>query len=122
MTTSVLIAVDAMSGDHGPRACVPGAVAALRAHPGAELALVGDVAAIEAHLVGVDAPLRSRIRIVASTQVVQMHDPVREAIRRKKDSSLRRAIDLVASGEAQACVSAGKPGGTEPRAPLSALR
>ena len=99
-----------MSGDHGPRVCVPGAVAALRQHGSATLALVGDVGAIESHLGSVDPALRSRIRLVAASQVVQMDDHVRDAIRRKKDSSLRRAIDLVASGEAQACVSAGNTG------------
>ena len=99
-----------MSGDHGPRVCVPGAVAALREHASATLALVGDIAQIEHHLGGLESGLRDRIRLVAASQVVTMDEAVREAIRRKKDSSLRKAIDLVASGEAQACVSAGNTG------------
>lgn len=99
-----------MSGDHGPRVCVPGAVAALREHDSATVALVGDVASIEAHLAGVSPELLARIRVVAASQVVAMDEHVRDAIRRKKDSSLRRAIDLVERGEAQACVSAGNTG------------
>ncbi len=110
LTVPLLIAVDAMSGDHGPRVCVPGALAALKTHPHATIALVGDEAQIESHLIGVAADLRARIRLVAASQVVHMHDAVRDAIRHKKDSSLRKAIDLVASGEAQACVSAGNTG------------
>ena len=99
-----------MSGDHGPRVCVPGAVAALREHDSATVALVGDAPSIEAHLAGVSPELLARIRVVAASQVVAMDEHVRDAIRRKKDSSLRRAIDLVERGEAQACVSAGNTG------------
>src|SRR5262249_11963421 len=53
---------------------------------------------------------RSRVKIVAASQVVGMDEAPREAIRRKKDSSLRRALDLVADGEAAACVSSGNTG------------
>jgi len=98
-----------MSGDHGPRVCVPGALAALVADPRARLALVGEPKAIESAL-GAGGAVRDRIQIVPASQVVTMDDTPREAIRRKKDSSMRRAIDLVASGEAAACVSAGNTG------------
>jgi glycerol-3-phosphate acyltransferase PlsX len=106
----LLIAVDVMSGDHGPRVCVPAALAALSSDPRPTLALCGEPAHIEAALAGVAAALRARVRIVPASQVVAMDEPPREAIRRKKDSSMRRAIDLVAAGEAAACVSAGNTG------------
>ena len=109
MESSLLIAVDAMSGDHGPRVCVPGALAALAADSRARLALVGDPKAIKSAL-GAAGAAPDRIDIVPASQVVTMDDTPREAIRRKKDSSMRRAIDLVATGQAAACVSAGNTG------------
>ena len=99
-----------MSGDHGPRVCVPGAIAALEGHDDASLALYGEPQAIEPYLGRLSAARRQRITVVPTTQVVSMDDPVREAIRRKKDSSMRRAIDAVADGTAAACVSAGNTG------------
>ncbi len=99
-----------MSGDHGPGVCVPGALEVLREQPTLELILVGAAAALEPELVGLSAAERARVRIVAASQVVGMDEPPREAIRRKKDSSLRRAIDLVADGQAAACVSSGNTG------------
>jgi phosphate acyltransferase len=110
LQSRLTIAVDAMSGDHGPSVCVPGALAVLREEPALELALVGQPAALEAELAGLDAALRARLRIVAASQLVGMDEHPREAIRRKKDSSLRRALDLVAAGEAAACVSSGNTG------------
>jgi glycerol-3-phosphate acyltransferase PlsX len=107
---SLIIAVDAMSGDRGPDACVAGAVAVLAEEPTLQLLLVGDPAAIDAQLARSDSPHRDRISVVATTQVVAMDEAPREAIRRKKDSSMRRAIELVRSGEARACVSAGNTG------------
>jgi glycerol-3-phosphate acyltransferase PlsX len=110
LSSRVSIAVDAMSGDLGPRACVPGALAVLRSEPELELQLVGIPDRIEPLLVGLEPALRERVRVVAATQVVAMDEPPREAIRRKKDSSLRRSLDLVAAGDASACVSAGNTG------------
>ena len=99
-----------MSGDLGPGACVPGALAVLRSESGVELLLVGRPAEIEPQLASLAEPLRARVRVVAATQVVAMDELPREAIRRKKDSSLRRGLDLVAAGDAAACVSAGNTG------------
>jgi glycerol-3-phosphate acyltransferase PlsX len=99
-----------MSGDLGPRVCVPGALAALAAEPDLELVLVGRPEPIEAELKALPRVDRARVRIAAASQVVGMDEPPREAIRRKKDSSMRVALDLVASGEAGACVSAGNTG------------
>ena len=99
-----------MSGDVGPRVCVPGALAALDGAPDLDLVLVGRPELIEAELARVPGADRARLRILAASQVVAMDDKPREAIRRKKDSSMRVALDLVAGGTAQACVSAGNTG------------
>ena len=99
-----------MSGDVGPRVCVPGALAVLRSEPSLDLKLVGLPDQIGPLLAGLDPALRERIDIVAATQVVAMDESPRDALRRKKDSSMRRALDLVAAGDAGACVSAGNTG------------
>jgi glycerol-3-phosphate acyltransferase PlsX len=110
LASRLTIAVDAMSGDHGPSACVPGALTVLREEAALELILVGQPAALEPELAGLSEAERTRVRIVEATQIVGMDEPPREAIRRKKDSSLRRALDLVAAGDADACVSSGNTG------------
>jgi glycerol-3-phosphate acyltransferase PlsX len=104
------IALDAMGGDFGPPNLVGGAVLALREYPRiAKLFLVGDTAQIEAVLEKQNCHDR-RIEIVHSTQVVAMTDGAVESVRRKKDSSVSRAVDLVKKGEAAAIVSAGHTG------------
>jgi phosphate acyltransferase len=105
----VAIAVDCMGGDHGPSVTLPACKAFLAAHPQAQLILVGRADA----LVGcADWP---RVRVVAASEVVEMDDPIEVALRRKKDSSMRVAVNQVkadATGvsAAQACVSAGNTG------------
>jgi len=104
------IALDAMGGDFAPANTVAGAVMALREYPGiTRLYLTGDEQAVRAELrkLGCDDP---RIEIVHTTQVVEMSDAAVEAVRRKKDSSVSRAVDLVKSGQADAIVSAGHTG------------
>jgi glycerol-3-phosphate acyltransferase PlsX len=108
MTT--VIAVDAMGGDHGPPVTVPACLDFLDAHPGFELLLVGLAEPIEHELARFHAKGRAGIAIVAASEVVGMDEDVRSAIRTKKDSSMRVAIDLVKEGRAQACVSAGNTG------------
>ena len=104
------IALDAMGGDFGPLNLVGGAVMALRDYAHIEkLFLVGDTAQIEAELKKHKCNDR-RISIVHSTQVVDMSDRAWSAVRRKKDSSVSRAVDLVKYGEADAIVSAGHTG------------
>jgi glycerol-3-phosphate acyltransferase PlsX len=110
LNSRTVIAVDAMSGDHGPATCVPGSLAVLRSEPGCELVLVGREEAIAPHLQSLTGDERGRVRLVEASQVVAMDERPRDAIRRKKDSSLRRALDLVLAGEAAACVSAGNTG------------
>ena len=108
MTT--VIAVDAMGGDHGPPVTVPACLDFLAAHPGFELLLAGLAEPIERELARAHAKGRAGITIVPASEVVEMHEDVRTAIRTKKDSSMRVAIDLVKEGRAQACVSAGNTG------------
>ena len=99
-----------MGGDFGPPNLVGGAVLALRESPQIDkLFLVGDTAQIEAELKKNQCNDR-RVEIVHSTQVVAMTDGAVESVRRKKDSSVSRAVDLVKKGEAAAIVSAGHTG------------
>src|SRR3989304_5505584 len=102
-----VIAVDAMGGDHGPPATVPARLTFPAPNPEAALRLVGLKEPLEAELARTHAVARSRITVVPVTEVVGMDEDVRTAIRTKKNSSMRVAIDLVKEGRAQACVSAG---------------
>jgi glycerol-3-phosphate acyltransferase PlsX len=103
-----VIAVDAMGGDHGPSVTVPASLDFLDTHPQAELLLVGLADALEREVAR--HPRNARLTIVPATEVVGMDEDVRSAIRSKKHSSMRVAIDLVKEGRAQACVSAGNTG------------
>ncbi|MDQ3414611.1 MAG: phosphate acyltransferase PlsX [Verrucomicrobiota bacterium] len=104
------IALDAMGGDFGPPHLVGGAVLALRQYPQIDqLFLVGDTPQIEAELKKNKCNDR-RLEIVHSTQVVEMSDGAVQSVRRKKDSSVSRAVDLVKKGDAAAIVSAGHTG------------
>ena len=100
MTT---IAVDCMGGDHGPGITLPACRIFLEAHPDAQLLLVGAPAALSSFQ-------HPRARMVAASEVVAMDDAVEVALRRKKDSSMRVAIQQVKEGNAQAVVSAGNTG------------
>jgi glycerol-3-phosphate acyltransferase PlsX len=104
------IALDAMGGDYAPANTVAGAVMALREYPKiTKIFLTGDEQAVRAELAkhGCTDP---RVEIVHTTQVVEMSDAAVEAVRKKKDSSVSRAVDLVKKGEADAIVSAGHTG------------
>ncbi|MDP6631701.1 MAG: phosphate acyltransferase PlsX [Kiritimatiellia bacterium] len=104
------IAVDAMGGDHAPREIVRGAVDAARRLDGVtQILLVGLEDAVRAELAELgDIP--SKIEVVHASQVVDMHDKPVDALRKKKDSSIARAVDLVKEGKADAVVSAGNTG------------
>jgi glycerol-3-phosphate acyltransferase PlsX len=106
----VTIAIDAMGGDHGTHVTVPAAVEYLQRHPNDTVVLVGVADSIEAelHILGVTAG--SHLRIHAASEVVGMDEAPQVALRNKKDSSMRVAINLVKSGEATACISAGNTG------------
>lgn len=110
MTAPVLLALDAMSGDHGHRIVVDAALRALDEHPQLSLILVGDEVALARELAAHRRSQESRIRLQHATQVVAMDELPSKALRGKKDSSMRVAVDLVKSGQAQAAVSAGNTG------------
>ncbi len=98
-----------MSGDLGAEVVVRAAYASLQKYSNIELFLVGDQDVLQdlvTRIVGVEP----RLRIVNASEIVEMDDAPAESIRKKKDSSMRVAIDLVRSGETQACVSAGNTG------------
>jgi len=104
------IALDAMGGDYAPKNIIDGAILALREYPQiTKLFLVGDTAQIEAGL-KLNRFSDPRISIIHTTQVVEMSDSGIDAVRRKKDSSISRAVELVKTGEADAVVSAGHTG------------
>lgn len=107
----VTIAIDAMGGDHGVCVTVPAAVSYLKQHPGDKVVLVGLAEEIgdELRAAGIPAD-HPRLKIHAATEVVEMDEQPQSALRGKKDSSMRVAINLVKSGEAAACVSAGNTG------------
>src|ERR1043166_2581296 len=104
------IALDAMGGDFGPPNLAAGRVMALQEYPRIErLYLVGDSRQIESEL-RKHGCTDGRVEIVHSTQVVDMSDRAWSAVRRKKDSSISRAVDVVKRGDADAVVSAGHTG------------
>src|SRR5438874_5983379 len=107
---NITIAIDCMGGDHGPHVTVPAALAFVRRHADVDIVLVGLRDALEAELKARRAAVGARLRIHPASEVVLMDESPALALRGKKDSSMRVAVDLVKSGEAQACVSAGNTG------------
>ncbi len=106
------LAVDVMGGDHGPAVVVQGAVQALKmAEAIQELILVGQESAIRPLLPRSKGNEKSRMRVVHAPDVVTMEDGPMDVLRRKKNSSMAKAIDLVASNEADAILSCGNTGG-----------
>src|SRR6059058_2074174 len=105
---SLKVAVDAMGGDHGPAVVVEGAVAAVREF-GASVILVGDRAAIEREVTRLGAQSLG-LEVRHASQVVGMGERPSQALRRKRDSSLRVAAELVRDGHASAFISAGNTG------------
>jgi len=99
-----------MGGDHGPSVTVPAAISFVNREPDSELILVGLESAIHPQLKKHKAFDHPRLSVVTASEVVAMDDPLEIALRRKKDSSMRVAINLVKENKAQACVSAGNTG------------
>ena len=108
--TSVTLAVDAMGGDAGLPVTVPAVLAMLRRQPELRVLLVGDASAVKAALDDHGAATDERLSIHHASEVVAMDDPVAVALRGKRDSSMRVAIECVRSGDADAAVSAGNTG------------
>ena len=96
-----------MSGDRGPSVSVAAALAAAREFRDVRFTLTGRQADLQREMAGAGLP---NVSCLFATEVVEMTDHPREALRRKKDSSMRRAIDLVKANDAHACVSAGNTG------------
>ena len=109
MVRPVTIALDAMGGDQGAAVAVPAAAAMLRKRLDLRLILVGRREVIEP-LLAETGNRENRIRVQDAREIVGMDEPPADALRRKKDSSMRVAINLVKHGEADACVSAGNTG------------
>ncbi len=106
----ITLAIDAMGGDHGPHVTVPAALEALKHHSEINIVLVGLMDAMEAELRSHGASVGPRLRLHHASEIVAMDESPQSALKNKKDSSMRVAINLVKSGEAQACVSAGNTG------------
>lgn len=107
---SSTLSIDAMGGDFGPQVTVPASLACLRKNPDLKLIMVGDEAVLRGMLSGAQVEFKDRISIQHASQVVEMDEPPQKALKNKKDSSMRVAINLVKDGKADACVSAGNTG------------
>ncbi|WP_373740452.1 phosphate acyltransferase PlsX [Neisseria sp.] len=105
----ITLAVDAMGGDHGLAVTVPGAVSFLQQQPDVHLIMVGDEIPLNQALAEAKAPM-SRITVQHASQVVEMDEAPQLALKNKKDSSMRVAVNQVKEGKAQAAVSAGNTG------------
>jgi glycerol-3-phosphate acyltransferase PlsX len=106
----IRIAVDAMGGDIGPAVTLPASLAFLDGHPDASVVLVGLPEALAAHPLHARLQAHPRCQIVPASEIVTMDDPIEIALRRKKNSSMRVAMNQVKDGVAQAAVSAGNTG------------
>jgi len=110
MRMEVKVAIDCMGGDHGAHVTVPAALNVARGDPDASFILVGMQDAIERELRRHGAAPDLRMSVRHASQVVEMNEAPAAAMRGKKDSSMRVAVNLVEQGEAAACVSAGNTG------------
>ncbi|WP_272878744.1 phosphate acyltransferase PlsX [Aquipseudomonas alcaligenes] len=107
---SALIAIDAMGGDFGPHLIVPACIASLVEFPSLHLVLVGQAPVLEELIAlhpGVD---RARLQVEHASEVIGMDERPTHALRGKPDASMRVMLELVRSGRAKACVSAGNTG------------
>jgi len=99
-----------MGGDHGPSVTIPAAISFVNREPDAELILVGLDDVLRAELKKHKADTHPRLSVLHASEQITMDDPLEVALRRKKDSSMRVAIELVKAGTAHACVSGGNTG------------
>lgn len=106
----ITIALDGMGGDRGPSVVVPAALAVLEKEPGTRLFIVGRRELLLEELARQGASENERLSIHHAPEVIGMDEPPAQALRNKKASSMRIAIELVKQGEAQAAVSAGNTG------------
>jgi len=109
MNKNITIAIDVMGGDFGAEVTIPAALKILKKYKDVHLILVGDEKQIKSHL-GLRHRVNNRLSIHHTTEQVAMDEAPSKALRYKKDSSMRVAINLVKEKTAQACVSAGNTG------------
>ncbi|MBT8563022.1 phosphate acyltransferase PlsX [Polynucleobacter paneuropaeus] len=107
---SVTLAIDAMGGDHGVIVTVPACCDFLEKHPDVRISLVGDPEKLKLALKPYSKTLVEQIQIIPASEIVLMDDPIEVALRRKKDSSMRVAIEQVKEGLADAVISSGNTG------------
>ena len=107
---NITLALDAMGGDHGPVEIVPAAMYVLDEYPELNLVLVGQEEILNKNLINLNSGVRDRLSIKHASEVVEMHELPSVALRNKKDSSMRIAIEMVKEGAVDACVSAGNTG------------
>jgi phosphate acyltransferase len=107
---SLTISIDAMGGDFGPEVTVPASLDCLKSNLDLRLILVGDAAVLKQHLGENISVFQDRLTVHHASQQVEMHESPAKALKNKKDSSMRVAINLVHEGRADACVSAGNTG------------
>ena len=110
MTKKLTIALDAMGGDNAPGEICEGALRACEQFEDLEMILTGNEEKIKPCLERASSSAAKRIRIAHTTEVVLMDEQPVTAIRKKRDSSMRAAMEMVRSGEAQGCLSAGNTG------------
>ncbi|QDC96400.1 phosphate acyltransferase PlsX [Candidatus Methylopumilus universalis] len=106
---TITLAVDAMGGDHGPSVTIPASINALSKYDQLHIILVGDKELIQTELQK-NKYTNTRLTIQHASEVVEMDESPQNALKNKKDSSMRVAINLIKEEKAQACVSAGNTG------------
>jgi glycerol-3-phosphate acyltransferase PlsX len=106
---TITLAVDAMGGDHGPSVTIPASINALSIYDQLHIILVGDKELIQTELQK-NKYTNTRLSIQHASEVVEMDESPQSALKNKKDSSMRVAINLIKEEKAQACVSAGNTG------------
>jgi len=110
MSDKPIIAIDAMGGDFGPEVVIPAAVKVLENNNNVELIVVGDQQVLKDHISKINTPAAHKLVIHHASEKVEMDDAPAMALRKKKDSSMRVAINLVHENKASAVVSAGNTG------------
>jgi glycerol-3-phosphate acyltransferase PlsX len=106
---TITLAVDVMGGDHGPKVTIPASINALSKYDQLHIILVGDKELIQKELQK-NKYTNTRLSIQHASEVVEMDESPQSALKNKKDSSMRVAINLIKEEKAQACVSAGNTG------------
>ncbi|CAM8345805.1 phosphate acyltransferase PlsX [Candidatus Methylopumilus universalis] len=106
---TITLAVDAMGGDHGPSVTIPASINALSKYDQLHIILVGDKELIQTELQK-NKYTNTRLSIQHASEVVEMDESPQSALKNKKDSSMRIAINLIKEEKAQACISAGNTG------------